>query len=703
MIRLKWVALCLTASAVICGDAFAQVVPDDWIGTTNSFNTAVNWTSDSVPGASSVMFFSQQFATGLSGNNLTMDAAGNVSGIDVESFSSMHGNISIIGASTLTLGASGIAMDQTDMTNSSVAFISAPLALSANQTWNITSSQLTLGGPINGAGFSLAWNVNGSGIIDNAAGAISGAGTSLTISNPGGLMNVAINTATSTFTGGVTVTGGAGTILVVGANSTGSGASVTKGPLGTGTLTLGNGVSLVTPATTTFTVGNNIVIGNGGGPSTVNIEGGIGGDIILTGSISDGSGPGTIQAVSLGAVDFEGANTYSGGTVINFTTATIGTDTGLGTGSVTASNSTLDFNSFNPGSSIPSFSFNQSTVNFNHAGADPFLNNLSMLHTTLNFSPGSTIIINDMVSDSPGSGNVINIANGSALTLNENGTTNYYGTIDGPISSGVSAKSASSGVLNLFGNNTYRGGTTVSNGALAVADNNNAFGTGNVSVNANGALGISPGFVVTNQITLSGGTVGGYGTYAPAMSDTLDFQVSGFISGGKGTLGGSSPIAVPGALTFGANANLTLGPGGTMQFSIMNATAAGIGVAGTDYSTINAPNSTVAISATVVSPFTIQLVSVNPATTQLGLANFDPTHAYQWTLLSAGTLGGFASNEFIFDTTTEFQNSLAGGAFSIAQMGNNLVLDFTPVPEPSTWAMMATGLCALGAAVRRRR
>jgi hypothetical protein len=31
------------------------------------------------------------------------------------------------------------------------------------------------------------------------------------------------------------------------------------------------------------------------------------------------------------------------------------------------------------------------------------------------------------------------------------------------------------------------------------------------------------------------------------------------------------------------------------------------------------------------------------------------------------------------------------------------MLNFTPVPEPSTWALMATGLGALVAAVRRRR
>jgi len=54
---------------------------------------------------------------------------------------------------------------------------------------------------------------------------------------------------------------------------------------------------------------------------------------------------------------------------------------------------------------------------------------------------------------------------------------------------------------------------------------------------------------------------------------------------------------------------LTLGCGGNMQFSIMNAG----GAAGTDYSTINVAG-TLDITATPGSPFTIQLISVCRAT-----------------------------------------------------------------------------------------
>jgi len=143
--------------------------------------------------------------------------------------------------------------------------------------------------------------------------------------------------------------------------------------------------------------------------------------------------------------------------------------------------------------------------------------------------------------------------------------------------------------------------------------------------------------------------------------------------------------------------------GGILQFSIMNAG----GSVGTGYSTINAPSSNLNITAapgSSATEFTIQLVSVSPSTMQMGIATFNTTLPYSWTLLSAGSITGFTgSDQFTIDDTSLFQNSVGGGTFSVTDAGDNLMLDFTPVPEPSTWALMATGLCGLGVAMRRRR
>jgi|GEM_PF-3567515 len=703
MIRLKWVAMGVAVSAFACGDASAQATVF-WTGTGGNgpgFSQASNWVGDVTPAndGSQVLGFFHSNAGMPSGNSMTLDVSVNVKGLDMESDTG-SANISITptGLNTLTIGSSGIWMNQTSNNAFGVADITAPIILSANQTWSIRNSNLTISGAVS----------EGS------------PGTSLTISNTGGtLINASLDSGASTFSGGLTLTGGPGTLLIVGASSTGPAGAPTSGPVGTGTLTVGNLTEVQGPPLVTITLGNNIVAGNTPGANTVIIEGGPGGNMILTGTISDpAGGTGLVQVVG-GSADFEGNNTFTGGTNFAFATVTIGTDTGLGFGPMTANNSTLNFTSnlpnlFNPifanattanfSGSFPSLTgpsiTTNSNVNFTQAGAEVLIDNLSMVNSAISFSAGSIVSIFNMTSDSAGSTNSINLNNTSVLSFNEIGTVKYYGTISG-VASSVSYGSDGAGLIDLYGANTYSGGSTISTGALVVADNNTALGTGVINVNG-GSLGVGAGVTLANQVSLFNGAIGGYGTIAPGSPDALDFPAGDLLAGGRGTMGSASGVPVPGTLTFGPNVSLTLAGGGTMQFSIMNAT----GVAGTDFSAINSGGS-VNITATAGSQFNIQLVAVNPGTGQflLNSANFNNSTAYSWTLLSAGSpITGFTgSNQFNVDDTTDFQNPFQGGMFSVGAIGNQLTLTFTPVPEPSAWILMATGLCTLGAAVRRRR
>jgi hypothetical protein len=67
---------------------------------------------------------------------------------------------------------------------------------------------------------------------------------------------------------------------------------------------------------------------------------------------------------------------------------------------------------------------------------------------------------------------------------------------------------------------------------------------------------------------------------------------------------------------------------------------------------------------------------------------------------------GFAVNKFLIDGTN-FTNPLNGGTFSIVQGTSGglqaLFLNFTPVPEPSTYALLAVGLGSLLLPAIRRR
>ncbi len=434
--------------------------------------------------------------------------------------------------------------------------------------------------------------------------------------------------------------------------------------------------------------------------------------LTLLGNIVDAEGSGSLGI--FGPVDLEGANTYSGGTFINVsptTPITIGSDTGLGASYVNAIGGTFSFTSpapvLNSEDNSQGVSFDGSTVNFS---GSPVIFELQLQDSTINFN-GATALINGFYGDIPGSGNVMDLGSGTVLTIDtgyndEDSGGTYNGLIEGSGSLVVSYSGDSKGSLDLTGANTYSGGTIVENGVAVIASNNSALGTGPVTVTG-GAVVTNTGVTLTNPITLSGSVaneavLAGFGTYTPT-SGSITFGAYDGIDPGRAKIGGGGStnlsIPIPGTLTFGSGTSVTFGQGGAMLFSLTDAN----GAAGTGYGTVSMPGDALTISATMANPFYIYLATFDPTTNLSGNAlNFNSSNSYSWTLVSAGSITGFNANAFSFDLTS-FTNPTGIGAFYVSQNGSDLVLNFTPVPEPSTWAMMASGLCALAAAVRRRR
>jgi fibronectin-binding autotransporter adhesin len=452
------------------------------------------------------------------------------------------------------------------------------------------------------------------------------------------------------------------------------------------------------------TLANNIEVSNGGlslNPGSSNL-------LTLTGLISDYvENNGTLGI--FGPVNLSGANTYSGGTVIQGATVNVGSDTGLGTGSVTIQGgSTVNFNSLNPvlatlGSSMTQIY--QSTVSFS---GSPIINSLQMAQSTINFN-GALATINGMSGDGPGSTNIINLATGTALvidteeTLNGNNGSTFNGTINGGSTSTLDV--IGGGSMELRGSNTYGGGMTVGPTTVVIVGSNGALGTGPVTVEANGALALNNGINVSNPITLQSGSPGaglaGFGTFSTTAGIT--FSGGSGVDPGRGNISGSGSgtlIPIPGTLTFGSSTPVTFGPGGLYLFSITDAT----GAAGSGYGTIRAQGG-LNITASAGTPFDIYLFSYDPTTGQTGNAlNFSAAGTYSWTLATASSITNF--NPAYFSVlTTNFSNPTGIGTFYVSESGNDLMLNFTPVPEPSTWALVAAGAAAIGigAAWRRRR
>jgi hypothetical protein len=234
---------------------------------------------------------------------------------------------------------------------------------------------------------------------------------------------------------------------------------------------------------------------------------------------------------------------------------------------------------------------------------------------------------------------------------------------------------------------------TTNNGTLEVLGGRN-FASSSVHnpITNSGTIELGGGtFFATTLTDNPGSTLAGTGTFSPA---------SGGVTIGTGVLlspGIAATGSYAGTLSF--SSSLTLGSGGTINFDLVNASPA---TAGTDYDTVSATGA-VTISATAITPFNISVESVNPATGGLGLANFNMTQSYQWTLVSAGSISGFNAADFTF-STAGFENSLGTGHFYVSSSGNDLFLNFTPVPEPSTWALLGAGAGAMAlSGIRARR
>jgi autotransporter-associated beta strand protein len=355
----------------------------------------------------------------------------------------------------------------------------------------------------------------------------------------------------------------------------------------------------------------------------------------------DGVISGTGQNVTIDSnVTLDAANTYSGATFINNANVIIGSLGSFGTGPVTLNNSSLSFGASNP-------------MILDLSGTDP--------------------------------NSAVNLTTGQSLTLETDGTGgNFAGAITGDNTDHVVV--AGGGIQQLSGNSTYAGGTVVSAGVL-IAGSPNSVGSGAVFVSNGADLGVSNGTTLTVPINLAGNaTLSGSGTFSPAAP--LLFSAGNTVMPGN-------PISGQYISTLSFGSGVTFGTGGVFILNVADAS----GTAGVDYSTIDISGA-LTITAAPHS-FTIAVNSVTPGAGP-GPAIFNSSQPYSWTILSAGSIPVFNPTDFMI-STTGFQNSLGGGGFAVGQSGNTLTLDFTPVPEPSTWMLMLTGLAAAGAALRRRR
>ena len=241
------------------------------------------------------------------------------------------------------------------------------------------------------------------------------------------------------------------------------------------------------------------------------------------------------------------------------------------------------------------------------------------------------------------------------------------------------------GIVEITGHNNYTGGTKVLGGTLRVS-NNAALGTGTVDVSNRATLDINSGTQFSNAFSLASGARlsgnGSVGTPGGAI-----FGPGAILSpGGKNDIG---------TLTF--NSGLTLGSGSVIEFDVSSLA----GARGTGWDAINV-NGLLSLTATSLSPVTIDFTSLTLSGAPGLISGFDASQAYSWLFISSNNISGFSSDKFAF-STADFANGLNGGNLFMSQTNAGLAINFTPVPEPSTYVLLGLGLGVVVLVELRRR
>ena len=473
--------------------------------------------------------------------------------------------VSINSPTSITLSANASAADETELT-----FTSGNLSFGGS-TRTINVDKITVNG-LNVAPVQPALNITAR-IVEGRTDELTPV-VGLVKTGEGVLQ---LSSGLSNYQGGTLVTSGG---LIIGANSTGNlvGAPVTAGPIGTGTLTIGDGVTLQSSGA--FTIGNTFVAQgdirfdginnltlNGDATfqaSTVNILMNVP-NVLVTfgGKIEDAH---TINKTGFGTLAFSNSilpagavnsSTISGttnvfdGALRLIGAAGVATITPLGTSSIVLkggslelrSNSTSNFSTVIFGNNVTADAAQPSiTINVNNNGANT---NNTIQMGTLGMTAGQTLFITNANAYNLRftGGNYSHSAGyvSGTESVNFNTVTGSYLTVGGGFTNNLTYANTGSGTLLLGGNNSFTTNTTLTNasiGAAPVANaTNTTFGTGAVTL-ANGATMVISPIAGMPQQSHVGYTQGGL--------------KASFVSGGGNNLNSAlGSGATPGAVRVG--------------------------------------------------------------------------------------------------------------------------------------------------------
>ena len=486
-------------------------------------------------------------------------------GLQINSGTVSFNDNAAAGTSTITINGGNVQALTSTRTLTNAVSVGGDFTINGTPSL-VLNGTIDLGGTTRQVTVSSTNAATFGGTVSNGALTKAGAGT-LLLSGP------------NTYAGGTIVN--TGNVGVTGTTST-SGNTITSGPLGTGTVTLlGGGIDIPVGSSgaTNVTVSNAITIGDGTHVATVSVGGNHNGSpgtdvftissaISLAGSvmhnISGGykinevftgliSGPGGLAICNstntYANFSFSTGNTYSGGTIINGSNASIalgGSSVGpvgnmssgpLGTGSITVTNGKLG-----AGGSTDITLHNAVTISTGATGA-------------FSFGANSTPNIYFQGQVTLGTG-LNSVSTGTGVTATFNGIISETGTDDScglKVTGGTLALNGA----NTFGNSTNpnAGGVTITGGQVRLG----AASVGTPGAITSSPLGKGPLTITAGILSSDTGTSGQVRTILNAVALGGNFQVGNYQSGEKIVLTG--PVTLSATPTIGMRNG---GNGGTI-------------------------------------------------------------------------------------------------------------------------------------------
>jgi autotransporter-associated beta strand protein len=441
----------------------------------------------------------------------------------------------------------------------------------------------------------------------------------------------------NTFTGKTTVNGGV--LQIDGDDRLGT----APGSVVADQLTL-NGGTLRTFAAFTMDDKRGITLGAGGGSIDVTT-----GNLTYSGIITGNGGLTISGDTNDRALVLGGANDYTGSTTISSGVLRLGASGNIAGSSNLVINGSGNFNVRN-------------TANWTYSG------NITGDGTgQINLNTGTNATL---------AGNISGVANINA------GTSGTSTAISGDISGATNLTVQSNGtILTLSGSNSYTGTTTVNGGTLIIASSGSTSASSTVTVNNTSSLVVN-------------GTVNG----ALLANASTTVSGTGSILGNAEIRGTHNPGNSPGIQTFG---NLAY-TGGS---SVVNWELTGNTVT-------NAINPNAVFDQIVVGGnldftglTTLNLSFIAAGSDVLWSDSFWGSNQ-SWTLYDvAGTTTNFSNLSlntvnWLDSLGNAFNTIRAGNSFSLSQAGDDVILNYNVIPEPSTALLGSLSLLAL---FRRRR